>query len=454
MWPLKTTLYFVLFWGACIMALVNPIWGLINYMMTYQVNPGNAWWGIPLQSLGMRFSMLAAVFTVVGLFFGRKRVPSIRPVLSLWEVGVVALLLIAAVNLAIGFGHNKSSAYAFEKFWKMLLFVLILGRLATTRYNFRLVLWTLVIGSLYLGYDAFTAPRSAFWLGRLERIGGPDFYTTSGTAAHCAAMLPLIGIAFLISKHWKWRLLAVVSGAFTFNAIILCRTRSAFVGLVCGVLAAFLTAPRARRWRIHAMLLSGGVLAFTLTDNHFWNRMGTLADKQALAADAAAVARSEIWLTSIQILRDNPFGIGPGNFPRVIGEYDPRYRKRSAHNTLIVCFTELGIHGGAMFILLALGSLEMLRRSAKLAGATENPLETKLIAYGLLTAFVTYFVTGLGTERFYCESFWWVLALPLCLHRMVRREAAAAVLAPALTEPMRTDQEDLALWGRLQHGIG
>jgi hypothetical protein len=181
--------------------------------------------------------------------------------------------------------------------------------------------------------------------------------------------------------------------------------------------------------------------------------MGTLASRQALAADTAAVARGEIWLISLQILRDNPFGIGPGNFPRVIGDYDPRYRKRSAHNTLIVCFTELGIHGGAIFILLALGSLEMLRRSARLAEATENPLETKLIAYGLLAAFVTYFVTGLGTERFYCESFWWVLALPLCLHRLVVREAMATVPVPELTEQRLADEEELALWGRLQHGL-
>ncbi len=453
MWPLKTTLYFVLFWVACAMALVNPIWGLVNYMMTYQVNPGNAWWGIPLQNLGMRFSMLAAVFTVLGLFFGRKRVPSVRPVISFWEVGVVVLLVFAGVNLIIGYGYNMWSAYAFEKFWKMLLFVVILGRLATTRHNLRLVLWTLVAGSLYVGYDAFSAPRSAFWLGRLERIGGPDFYTTSGTAAHCAAMLPLIGIAFLISKHWKWRALAAVSGAFTFNAIILCRTRSAFIGLVCGVLAAFLAAPRVRRWRIHGLLLASGLVAFSLTDNHFWDRMSTLTDRDLLATDAAAVARSEIWVVSVRIIRDHPLGIGPGNFPRVIGTYDPRFYKRSAHNTVIVCFTELGIQGGVVFLLMVIGSLEMLRRSAMLAEATENPVETKLIAYGLLTAFITYFVTGLGTERFYCESFWWVLAMPLCLHRLVVREVAASVPVPELIDRKSILEEDFVSWGRLRHGF-
>jgi O-antigen ligase len=180
------------------------------------------------------------------------------------------------------------------------------------------------------------------------------------------------------------------------------------------------------------LILVGGMIAFSLTDTYFWNRMNTLTDKEALATDTAAVARSEIWVTSIQIVRDNPLGIGPGNFPRVIGTYDPQYHRRSAHNTLVVCFAELGIHGGIVFLLMMAGSLEMLRRSAKLADATERPLETKLICYGLLVSFVTYFVTGLGTERFYCESFWWIMVLPLCLHRVVMREAAASARAPEL----------------------
>jgi len=84
----------------------------------------------------------------------------------------------------------------------VLLFTLVLGRLAASRKNFHIVLWTLVAGSLYIGYDAYTAPARSFVLGRLERIGGPDFSTTSGAAAHLAAMLPLIGAAFLTSKSF------------------------------------------------------------------------------------------------------------------------------------------------------------------------------------------------------------------------------------------------------------
>lgn len=439
MWPLKTILYFALFWIACLMALVNPIWGVMNYMMAYQTNPSDTWWGAPLVALGMRFSMLAAVFTILGMFLGRKYVPHVRPGFCLWELGLLLMVGSGAISLFIGYGIHTWSLFAFEKLWKMLLFVFILCRLATTRQNLRLVIWCFVAGSLYIGWDAFTAPASAFWLGRLELIGGPDFSSTSGTAAHLAAMLPIIGVAFLITGNWTWRVFAAVSGALSFNAIILCRTRSAFVGLLCGALAAGIMVPRARRYRIYVLMAAGGLAAFSLTDNHFWARMSTLADREALAKDSATISRMEIWGYSAKLIVEHPGGVGPGNFRRVVGKYNPAYYNRSAHNTVIICFTELGVHGGIVFLLLVCGSLRYLYLSARLADLTDNPLETKLIAYGFLISFTTYFVTGLGTERLYCESFWWILALPLCLYRVVMHEVTAEEVVPELarSEPAR-----------------
>ncbi len=451
MWPLKTILYFGLFWVGCLMALVNPIWGVVNYLIAYQTNPTNTWWGLPLTALGMRFSLFAAVFTIVGMFFAQRYVPKNKPATSLWELGIVALVAIAAVNLVVGQDYGGGSNYAFEKLWKMLLFVLIIGRLATTRTNLKLVLWSLVVGSLYLGHDAYTAPVDAFWRGRLEAIGGPDFSTTSGMAAHLSAMLPLIGTAFLTTRAWRYRILAAVAGAFAFNAIVLCRTRSAFIGLACGIVVALLAAPRAKRYRIHALLVIGAVLAFSLTDQHFWTRMETLTNQEGLAKDPATATRTGIWKVSARIIADNPLGIGPGNFPRVIGRYDERYYRRSSHNTLVVCFTELGVQGGLVFLLLTGGSLWCLLRSAKLAHLTDNPTETKLLAYGLLVSLVTYVVTGLGTERFYCESYWWILVLPQCLYRVVVREATADDDVPIPASAAEASVQSLP-WRSLQHG--
>lgn len=439
-------MFFGLFWVACAMALVNPIWGVVTYMLVYQIHPPDTWWGMPLTALGLRFSMLAAVFTLLGMFTGRKHVPEVRPAFTAWECGVLALVVIAAMNLAIGVGSGPGALQMFEKLWKVLLFVLILGRLATTRHNLRLVVWALVVGSLYVGYDAFTAPSSSFWLGRLEQIGGPDFSTTSGAAAYMAAMLPIVGTAFLIARRWRWRLLACVSGVLLINAIILCRTRSAFVGLLFGALSAVMVTPRVRRYRIYLLLIIGAAGAFSLTDDYFLDRMGTLTDKQALAEDPAAVTRTEIWWISLRILSDHPLGIGTGNFTKVVGLYSPEHYKRATHNTLITCFVELGIQGGIVFVLMIMGSVRMLYRSARMAHLSDDPVETRMLAFGFFVSLVTYFVTALGTRRFYCESFWWILVLPLCLHRVVNREAVAEVEVPQLAR-LRDTRIDGALLG-------
>jgi len=452
MWPLKSLLYFFLFWAACAMALFNPIWGVMNYMFAYQTDPTKTWWGVPLVDLGMRFSLLAAGSTALGLVFGRKHVPAVRPAFSLWEWGIVVLFAIAVVNIGLGVGYGPVARLEFGKFWKVLLFTLILVRMASTRKNLHMVMWVLVIGCLYLGYDAYTAAPSAFLLGRLETIGGPDFSTTSGAAAHFSAMLPIIGAAFLIAKNWKWRVLALISGALMVNAVIMCRTRSAFIGLGVGILTAFLVAPRARRFRIHVLLISGCAMAFALTDDHFWERMGTLSDQALLETDLATVSRREIWWASLRIIADYPLGVGVGNFTKVIGDYDPRHHKRASHNSLVVCFTELGIQGGLVFSLMAMGSVWLLHRSSKLAERCDEPLETQFMFYGLLISLVTYLVTALGTQRFYCESFWWILGLPLSLYRAVLSEvdARAIVEAPAVRSVVAEGPGPI---GELQHGL-
>jgi putative inorganic carbon (hco3(-)) transporter len=432
MWPLRTIFYFCFFWVGCVIAVVNPIWGVVNYLIAYQTHPPSTWWGKPLVDLGFRFSMLAIGFTIVGLFFGRKHVPRTNPAISLWEVGVVALVLIGALNILLGVGYDDSAQFAFEKFWKLQVFVLILARLASTRKNLLMVIWTIVGGSLYLGWEAFNAPLWRFTLGRLDAFGGSDISTSSGASAHLAAMLPLSVVAFMIAHHWKWKLFAALSAVFSFNALILCRTRSAFIGLIAGVVVAALMAPQMRRVRVYVLLLIGAAVGYQLTDVHYWERMATMTDKTVMDADPAVVARADVWAASLQMLNDYPTGVGLGNFANVIGQYDARYVRRSPHNTIISCFCELGVVGGTIFMAMVIGSLYLLFRSSRLAHLTDQPLETKLLAYGMLMSLVVYFVAALGTERFSCESFWWVLVFPLCLYRVVTREAYGFAEAPAL----------------------
>jgi O-antigen ligase len=429
MWPLRTFLYFAFFCVACAASLVNPIWGVVNYMVVYQTDPTTTWWGKPAAELGIRFSLVAAAFTILGLFTGKSHVPRAPYSLTWWHAGLAGLFGLAVMNMFLGAEYGASAEHAFNKMWKVLLFAVILAHLAASRQNFNIILWTLVTGCAYIGFTAYTAPEDAFVLGRLNQLGATDFSTTSGAAAFLAAMLPLIGVAFLCTESWCARGLAAAAGALAVNAVILCRTRGAFLGLLLGLLVAFLAAPRARRFRIHVLLIAGAAATFALTDENFWIRMNTLTSSESLEEDPAAMSRKEIWLASVHILADHPFGVGLGNFNEVIGDYAPQHKGRSAHNSVIVVFVELGIPGGMIFLALVAGALHYLRGVARLADQTSDPLTTRYMAYGLLISLVTYFVASLGTQRFDCESYWWVLILPLSLFRLVHAEARAQLCA-------------------------
>lgn len=432
MWPLKTIFYFLSFWALCGVSLINPIFGVVNYVLLYHTFPKKTWWGEPLATMGIRFSLIATVFLLLGMLFRPNRLPRNVTGFTAWEGGVALLVVFAAINLVIGVEFGASAAFQFDKFWKQMVFVLILARMASTRGNLHTLLWALVLGTLYIGHDAYTAPKSAFAFGRLNLIGGPDFSTTSGAAAHLTAMLPLIGAVYLTARKRWWKVVALASGGFAVNAIILCRTRSAFVGLAAGIVVAVLLAPRKRRYRIYAALSVGLLCAFALTDGYYWDRMGTLTDQEALNADAAAVSRAEINVAGVQMFFDHPLGVGVGNFSTVIGQYDPRHVRRSSHNSLLVCFAELGIQGGLVYLVLVIGALRYLYMSCRLSQQTANGQETRYLAYGMLVSLVTYSVIGLGTQRFYCESYWWVLTLPLCLYRSVLVEARSPQPALAL----------------------
>ena len=59
MWPLRSIAYFIFFWVTCAASLINPIWGVVNYILVYQANPTVTWWGKPITDLGLRFSLIA-----------------------------------------------------------------------------------------------------------------------------------------------------------------------------------------------------------------------------------------------------------------------------------------------------------------------------------------------------------------------------------------------------------
>ena len=254
-------------------------------------------------------------------------------------------------------------------------------------------------------------------------------------------VLPLLGALFLITRNWYRKGVIVFAGVLAVNTIIQCRTRSAFIGLLVGGSVALIMAPRGRRAKVYVTLIVAAIGAYSLTDNPFWERMNTAINPKEYMQDAAVKARIELWSIAGKMFLDHPFGLGVGQFKEYVGEYSGQFdfsmdlQHRVPHNSYLLCLTELGIHGGAVFLLLILGVLCKIKRTLALSKGILIPHEGAILAYGCLLSVVSYLGAAMFTDRLYTESFWWILTLPVCLEQAIRREITEQESLPELLSP-------------------
>src|SRR5262249_31119510 len=154
---------------------------------------------------------------------------------------------------------------------------------------------------------------SRFVHGRLDQLGGADYRESSTVGAHLAFVGALAGAVFLKSREWWKKLICMVAGAFTVNALILTQTRAAMLGLLAGGLAAPFLAMRGKRLRVCLYLLLGLGGGLSLTNKEFWERAETITSRIE-DLDRSAGSRIDLWQAGLLMARDHPFGVGAGSF--------------------------------------------------------------------------------------------------------------------------------------------
>jgi putative inorganic carbon (HCO3(-)) transporter len=405
---------------SCVASQFWPIAGALCYIAVYHIFPERTWWGKELTPLALRYSLIAAVATTAGCVFNLRRFISARPFFSFFELLCLLFLLNIWLSPLFGIGWCSLSDFQMTKMTKVFVFVFLLVRIVANMKYYRLLVLAFVLGALYLGYTAHTAPAGNFYDNRLEGIGGPDFAESGALGIHLAAVLPFIGIYFLRPGIW-WKALSFISAAFACQGIVLARGRSAFVGLAAGAVVAILRAPRQLRTKVLLAVTLGLLGGYSLSDQAFLDRMKTIINP-ADERDASAQSRIGIWRASLEIWRDYPFGIGIGNFERLIGSYESQWANKDSHSSYIDALVELGGQGAVMFAAAVICSFGMLSRCRRMAEGLSIAKEVKLQVYAVQLCLVIFLFGSLTQTRLYCESFWWFMAMPLCLLRSVEHE--------------------------------
>ncbi len=428
-----------LFGVCCLLTLAEPFAGIVAYVVHYHTGPETTYWGRPLAAAGVRYSFTISALLAAGTLLNLKRLPYGR-LLNRQEallLAFIAWLLLLGLLMPMQAASFRGVALAqtvpTDKIPKLAVFLLAMTHVVVTPRRFNQLTWLLVACAFYLGYEAYTAPRSWFFKGRLGGVGGPDFSESNMLGAHMVVLLPIVGIR-LLRSGWKAKVPCFIAAGLGANTIVLTRSRGAFLGTGVMLIAALALAPKGGRKLVWPLVILGALGALTLVDAGFMERMGTL-DAEGRAADASAQSRLRFWGAGLRMAVAEPLGVGPGNFHARVGDYLPGDEGRDAHNAYVRCVAELGWIGLALFVGLianAFATLDQVRRAATARPGLE---EYAWHGFALQVGLLGYLVCSVFATTLYIEMMWWILLLPAALERVVANAVVADWPGPPEDEP-------------------
>ncbi len=434
--PLKTLLYLGLFAGAfCMSILVHPVIGVYAYLATYNINPLAQWWGNYLPDFVSRYALLLALAIGFGMVLQHAKLRYER----FWERQEILLVLFVGVMwFSVVIDQGQGFAYNIEKMTKVLVILLMASHIITTRKFFEGMVWVFIISGFFLGLEMFGGAGSSRG-GRFDAgVGGSDFGEGNFIAAHFAFVLPFIGV-ILARGSWKVRFFTLIPTVFIVNAIIITRSRGTFLALAVACVAAFFLSTRVKQHRkkIVVLIIVGIIGAVYLTDDRFWERMGTITvQEESGERDLSAQNRLDAWHGAWLMAQDYPLGVGVGNFFGYIGDYYLHLQGRDTHNTYLRCLAELGFHGFFVLAMLVASAFFMLWEIERRVDAVESELHGffHLYAFALKLSLITYLVAAMFISAVYIEEFYWLLMMPVFLKRALDNEISDAVIEKKITQ--------------------
>lgn len=360
----ETALAFLMLYvlGLVLALFVRPMFGLYTYIAVFYLHPVSRWWGAELPDL--RWSLTASIVTLIAVLIHKKptidRDPWFRP-------KITAILIIYTLWMWIQLPW-VSSPWHLEGailFTKYLLLIFLIYSIVDNERDFHGFCLAHVLGCAYFGLLVYLAPEG----GRLEGVGGPGVDDANTLGMHLGTGLIFASFMLLAARGWQ-RWFTLVTIPFILNGIIQTGSRGALVGLVLGGLVTVYLKPKRFRRLYYTLAVLGLVAFIGLANQAFVTRMDSLnavVDEEQ-EWDTSASSRIEIAKSQLRMFADHPFGVGHEGTTYLSRDYiDERFMAlqtgdRSSHNTVLSVLIDQGLPGIALFALLAVTVIKMLRK--------------------------------------------------------------------------------------------
>jgi O-antigen ligase len=278
----------------------------------------------------------------------------------------------------------------------IILFVNTVDRVLT------FVKWWALLG-LYVACGSVAHPGGMQW--------GSNFLADRNEVALLLDMLmPLAWCMFAYERTWSRKAIYLVVTLLCVIGTILTTSRGGFVGLLAVVLVLWLL----NRRKILALVLVGilSLSVYELAPSSYWDHVATIQD----TGEGTAKGRLDSWMSAWRMFKDNPLGVGGGQFPIHFPEYQGdafgahNMWGREAHSLWFSLLAELGIPGAILFAAHARANWKALRHLRELPPVEGRPLPA-LLSTAFSASLAGYLAAGTFLSVFYYPHYWYMSAL-------------------------------------------
>ena len=320
------------------------------------------------------------------------------------------VLLLCLIAIHVPFATNNFWAYSVARgFLLVLPLAISIVLFVDTAERLRLLMkWWIFLA-------AFAAVRGILGRG----IAGSSFLGDENDFSLLInVMLPFAFCLFLYERQWPMKLTCLGTCLLCAVSVVMSGSRGGFVGLIAAGAVLVLASPRRLLFLVVAGILA--LVVYVSADQEYWDDMATMQDTD----QGTAKERLESWEAAWDMFKDNPLGVGPGNFPVRFPEYQPESMQkgmwgRQAHSLWFTLLAELGIPGLVLYLSLLrlnLRDLLFLRRSS--SSSNEHRL-AHVLSVAFMASLAGYFASGTFLSVLYYPHFWYLTAMIVATKKIV-----------------------------------
>jgi putative inorganic carbon (HCO3(-)) transporter len=377
--------------------LLEPFIGLINYLIFLYVRPQEfvqGFVGLPIMLMvgGGTFIVMILHYAVVKRSFSPVRAPQ----------NFLMLAFLAAIMLShLSHLYMHGALNSGRVFLSTLVMYLIIVNLITGEAKLRVTMYVICLLTLFLAvqgirqyYTGVGWGGQTMISGRIRGIG--IFADPNDLALTFLIVMPFVFLILFDCKSVLIKLFSITTLVVLVYALYLTGSRGGFLGF--GLLAFLLIA---RRYGLAPGLLAA-VVVFVIVIAAGPPRYAELSP-----TEESAYGRIEAWGAGLSMLKENPFfGVGAGRFLD--------FHVRTAHNSIVLCASELGLFGLYIWMLLIFVSMRNLFFVGSEARA-RGMASLALFSDSIFFAFAAFLATAFFLSRTYNDLLYVLIGLSVAV---------------------------------------